>query len=76
MPRDTIDAVIDHAEIRETLTEDVDGARACLQAFADAGIDYDDVVDTLEREGVEKFAKSFRELFADLESKRDSLVAA
>ncbi len=31
---------------------------------------------TLEREGVEKFAKSFRELFADLEAKRDQLVAA
>jgi transaldolase len=67
---------MDHAEIRETLTEDVEGARAVLQAFADAGVDYDDVVDTLEREGVEKFAKSFRELFSDLESKRDSLVAA
>jgi transaldolase len=76
MPRETIDAVIDHAVIRETLTEDVEGARAVLQAFADAGIDYEDVVDTLEREGVEKFAKSFRELFADLESKRDALVAA
>jgi transaldolase len=60
----------------DTLLEDVDGARATLQAFAEAGIEYDDVVDTLEREGVDKFAKSFRELFADLESKRDSLVAA
>jgi transaldolase len=39
-------------------------------------VDYDDVVKTLEREGVEKFAKSFRELFSDLESKRDSLVTA
>ena len=41
-----------------------------------AGIDYDDVVDTLEKEGVEKFAASFKELFADIESKRDQLVAA
>jgi transaldolase len=56
--------------------EDVDGARQTFQAFADAGIDYDDVVDTLEREGVEKFAKSFRQLFADVEAKRDALVAA
>jgi transaldolase len=76
MPRETVDAVQDHATIEETLTRDVDGARAVLQAFADAGIDYDDVVDTLEREGVDKFAKSFRELFSDLESKRDALVAA
>ena len=52
------------------------GARSVLEAFAAAGIDYDDVVETLEREGVEKFAKSFRELFADLEAKRDQLVAA
>jgi transaldolase len=76
MPRETIEAVLDHAVIRETLTQDVDGARATLQALADAGIDYDDVVETLEREGVEKFAKSFRELFSELETKRDSLVAA
>jgi transaldolase len=76
MPRETIEAVLDHAVIRETLTQDVDGAGATLQAFADAGIDYDDVVETLEREGVEKFAKSFRELFSELETKRDSLVAA
>jgi transaldolase len=77
MPRETVEAFNDHGEVRgDTLLEDVDGARAVLQAFADAGIEYDDVVDTLEREGVEKFAKSFRELFSDLESKRDSLVAA
>jgi transaldolase len=76
MPRETIDAVLDHAVIEETLTKDVEGARGILKAFADAGIDYDEVVDTLEREGVEKFAKSFRELFSDLESKRDALVAA
>jgi transaldolase len=76
MPRATVDAVVDHGEIRDSLTEDVEGARKLLQAFADAGIEYDEVVDTLEREGVEKFAASFRELFSDLETKRDSLVAA
>jgi transaldolase len=76
MPRETVEAVLDHAKIERTLDRDVDGARRTLEAFAAAGIDYDDVVETLEREGVEKFAKSFRELFADLEAKRDQLVAA
>jgi transaldolase len=76
MPRETVEAVMDHARIERTLDSDVDGARRVLEAFEEAGIDYDDVVDTLEREGVEKFAKSFRDLFADLESKRDALVAA
>jgi transaldolase len=68
--------MLDHGKVRESLTEDVDGARRTLEAFKEAGIDYDDVVETLEREGVEKFAKSFRDLFSDLESKRDALVGA
>jgi transaldolase len=76
MPRETVEAFQDHGNVERTLDRDVEGARATLKAFADAGIDYDDVVQTLEREGVEKFAKSFRELFADLEAKRDQLVAA
>jgi transaldolase len=76
MPRETVEAVMDHARIERTLDRDVDGARRTLEAFAAAGIEYEDVVETLEREGVEKFAKSFRDLFADLEAKRDQLVAA
>ncbi len=76
MPLDTVRAFQDHGRAERTLDQDVEGARRTLQAFADAGIEYDDVVATLEREGVEKFAKSFRELFADIEAKRDQLVTA
>jgi transaldolase len=76
MPRETVEAFQDHGRVRESLTEDVDGARRILEGFAAAGIDYDDVVATLEREGVEKFAKSFDQLFADVEAKRDQMVAA
>jgi transaldolase len=76
MPRETVEAFQDHGKVEETLTRDVDGARRVLAAFEEAGIAYDDVVETLEREGVEKFAKSFRELFAHIETKRDSLVTA
>lgn len=76
MPRETVEAFEDHGEVRNSLEEDVDGARHTLEQFAAAGIDYDDVVETLEREGVEKFAKSFKELFADVEDKRDAMVTA
>ena len=76
MPRDTIEAVQDHAEIRNALEEDVEGARQVFEDLEAAGIDYDDVVAVLEREGVEKFAKSFQDLFSDVEDKRDRLVAA
>jgi transaldolase len=76
MPRETVEAFQDHGKVERTLDHDLDGARRTFELFAEAGVDYEDVVQTLEREGVEKFAKSFRELFADLEAKRDQLVAA
>jgi transaldolase len=76
MPRETIEAVLDHGKIEPTLEKDVDDARRTLEAFADAGIDYDDVVAVLEREGVEKFAKSFKELIEGVAAKREQFVAA
>jgi len=59
MPLETIEAFQDHGTVAETLTEGVAEAQALLGELADAGVDYDDVVATLEREGVEKFADSF-----------------
>jgi transaldolase len=76
MPRETVEAFQDHGQVRDSLEDDVEGARKVFEDFKAAGIDYDDVVETLEREGVEKFAKSFEQLFADVEAKRDALVAA
>ena len=76
MPRETVEAVLDHGKVRSSLEEDVEGARKTLKAIKEVGIDYDDVVETLEKEGVKKFADSFKELFSHIEDKRDSLVAA
>jgi transaldolase len=76
MPRETIEAVMDHAKIEDTLERDIDEARRTLEAFADAGVDYDDVVAVLEREGVEKFDASFKELLRGVAAKRDQFVAA
>jgi transaldolase len=76
MPRETIEDFQDHGRVEDTLTRDVEGAQRTLERFAEAGIDYDDVVAVLEREGVDKFAKSFQELFDGVASKRDELVAA
>ena len=59
MPRATIEAFQDHGRGRaRRSSDDVDGAQRTLERFAEAGVDYDDVVDVLEREGVEKFAAS------------------
>jgi transaldolase len=77
MPRELVEAVIDHGEIRgDTLLENVEEASRILDAFEAAGISYDEVVQVLEKEGVEKFSKSFADLIEGLESKLKSLVAA
>ena len=49
---------------------------SCSTSSPRAGVDYDDVTDTLEREGVEKFADSFDELMSALEAKLRALAPA
>jgi transaldolase len=76
MPEETIRAFQDHGEVALTLEQDIDEARQVFERVAEAGVDYEDVVVTLEREGVEKFADSFRELLDGVKSKRGELVSA
>ena len=77
MPRELVEAVLDHGDVRgDTITEGTDEASKILDQFEAAGVSYDDVVQVLEREGVEKFAKSFADLIEGLESKLKTLVAA
>ena len=76
MPIDTVEAFQDHGVVAETLTQGLDESRALLARLSDAGVDYDDVTDTLEREGVQKFSDSFEELLGGIEAKRAQLAAA
>jgi transaldolase len=77
MPVETVHAFQDHGEIRgATLLEGVGAAKQLLADLADAGIDYDDVVETLEAEGVKKFADSFAELLDGVRAKRGELAHA
>ncbi len=76
MPRETLLAFQDHGRARHTLEHGLDDAHRTLERLAQAGVDYADVVETLEREGVEKFANSVRELFDLIANKRNELVAA
>jgi transaldolase len=76
MPEDTIKAFQDHGEAEPRLTAGLDEAHELMRRLAAAGVDYDDVTATLEREGVEKFSASFDELMSTLGAKRDSLAPA
>jgi transaldolase len=76
MPDETIEAFQDHGEVAATLEQGIDEAK---QVFADlerAGVDYADVTDTLEREGVEKFSDSFAELLEGIRAKAGELAPA
>jgi len=63
MPEATIHAFADHGEVRgDTITTNYADAKQVIDALGGIGIDYDDVIETLEREGVEKFSTSWEEL--------------
>jgi transaldolase len=74
MPEETIRAFQDHGRVAPTLEEGIDEARRVFERLAEAGVDYGDVVDTLEREGVEKFADSFTELLDGIRAKSGELA--
>ena len=76
MPEETIRAFQDHGRVEPTLERGLDEAGRVFERLAAAGLDYDDVTDTLEREGVEKFSDSFSELLDGIREKRGALVSA
>jgi transaldolase len=77
MPPETVEAFADHGELRgDTVREGVGKAQRLLEKLGDAGVDYDDVVETLEDEGVRKFTDSFDELIEGIRAKRGALAAA
>jgi transaldolase len=77
MPLETIEAFQDHGEVRgDTVVEGVDEARDLLVQLEKAGVSYDDVVETIEAEGVQKFADSFDQIIEEVRAKRGALAAA
>jgi len=68
MPEATLHAFADHGEVKTgTVQRSYAEAQRVLDQLAAFGIGYDDVIATLEREGVEKFEASWLELFKSVE---------
>ena len=76
MPEETIEAFQDHGKVAATLEAGIDEAERVFEQIREVGIDYADVTDTLEREGVQKFADSFAELLEGIRAKSGELAAA
>ncbi|MBF6435725.1 transaldolase [Nocardia cyriacigeorgica] len=65
LPEKTLEAVADHGEIRgDTVSGTAAAAQEVFDKLAAVGIDLDDVFAVLEREGVDKFEKSWEELLS------------
>jgi transaldolase len=58
----------------DTVLDGVDEARATMTGLAAAGIDFDDVTATLEREGVASFTASFKDAVDTLDKKARELT--
>jgi transaldolase len=75
MPEPTLRAFADHGNVERALDTDMDEVERTLAAAADAGLDLARVTSELEREGVDAFCDSYRELLSCLESKRERVGA-
>ena len=72
MPEKTLDAAADHGEITgDTITGTYDESDAVMDALERQGISYVEVVEQLEREGVDKFEKSWTELLETVQGELD-----
>ncbi len=63
MPEATITATADHAELQaDAVTGNYDDAQQVIDSMEKLGVSYDEVVQVIEDEGVDKFEKSWQEL--------------
>jgi transaldolase len=76
MPKETVEAFQDHGRVALTLEQGVDEAKKVFEDLSRVGVDYADVTDTLEREGVQKFAESFAHLLDGIRAKQGELAPA
>jgi transaldolase / glucose-6-phosphate isomerase len=67
IPPATIDAFRDHGKLRNSLTEDVAGAKDVMDNLAKAGISIKEVTTKLTEDGVKLFADAFHKLLAAVE---------
>ncbi|HJR53820.1 MAG TPA: transaldolase [Gemmatimonadota bacterium] len=76
LPPDTLEAYRDHGDPAIRIREDLEGARRRLADLGELGIDFQDVLEELEKEGVEKFSKSYHELLDTIEEKQRQVQPA
>jgi len=74
MPPDTLRAFKDHGRVELTINSEVDQALELVSRLSEAQISMDIVTQKLEDEGVAAFFKSFDNLLAVIEGRRQSIL--
>ena len=76
MPEKTMDAFADHGEVLGDVVSGKGGeGRAVLERLGEVGVDWADVVWTIEQEGVDKFKKSWDELLETVTGQMEKATA-
>lgn len=73
MPLETIKNFRDHGQVRYSIEDRISESKQELDALEKFGVHYDQVTQQLLDEGVKKFAGSFHQLFAGIESKKQAI---
>jgi transaldolase len=74
LPPETMNAYRDHGSPAVRIPEQIPEAKKRLEQLAAVGVDLAKVTDELEKEGVEKFAASYRQLLGVVEKKAAQLL--
>ncbi len=74
VPPNTLEAILDHATVQaDTVEQDVDAAKATVDALAEAKISLYDITERLVADGVKSFADSFQAMLDAIRGKLDEL---
>jgi transaldolase len=76
LPVETLDAYRDHGDPAIRIHDDLDGAHRRMARLGELGVDFQAVLEELEKEGVEKFSKSFHALLDTIEEKQKQVQPA
>lgn len=74
MPPQTVDAFRDHGRLSNSLESKIDQAYKTLESLADLGINLAEITEQLQQDGVAAFARSFDQLMAAIETKKEQML--
>ncbi len=73
VPPATLESFLDHGSVKLTLEESLDQAQDQVDQLADLGIQFAAITKKLQEDGVEAFAKSYRNLIAAIGEKCEQM---